>query len=159
MASNELVKRDEMECEKAIIVFNTQHEREEIIEEFDKMNFSIKGPYFGVGSEKITIKIAPEPKEIIWQNVNVPQETKIFLYIGAWILSILVLAFVTVAVYFIYDYKATNLADAIAEYQLHPDEQRYKDRYGRAISIVYFALIFIILFNKLVMSTLYHKLT
>lgn len=123
------------------------------------MNFSIKGPYFGVGSENITIKIAPEPKQIIWKNVNVPQETKVFLYILAWILSIFVLAVVTVAVYFIYEYKASNLIEATTEYHNHPDESKYINRYRRAILIVYGAIMFIILFNKLVMSTLYHKLT
>lgn len=73
------------------------------------MDFSTKGPYFGVGSEKISIKVAPEPKEICWENVNVPHKTKVLLYIVAWGLSILVLGVVTLAVYFIYEYKAQNL--------------------------------------------------
>lgn len=88
-----------------------------------------------------------------------PQETKVFLYILAWILSIFVLAVVTVAVYFIYEYKASNLIEATTEYHNHPDESKYINRYRRAILIVYGAIMFIILFNKLVMSTLYHKLT
>ena len=53
--------------------------------------------------------IEEQKSDTIWDNVNVPNEQKIFLYILAWILSFFLLALVTLGAYYIYDYKATNL--------------------------------------------------
>ena len=89
-----------MVCEKVIMVFNTDDEKDKILKEFSEINPSVIGPYFGPGSENIKIKEAPEPKEILWNNINVPQSKKIMLRILGWGLSLLVLVIVTIAFYF-----------------------------------------------------------
>ena len=66
-------EKDEMRCEKVILIFNTDEEKTAVIEEFSALDYAKKGPYFGVGSENITMKEAPEPKEILWENINVPR--------------------------------------------------------------------------------------
>ena len=62
-----------MTSEKVILIFNSDEEKTEVIEEFVKIDYARKGPYFGVDSENITMKEAPEPKEILWENINVPR--------------------------------------------------------------------------------------
>jgi hypothetical protein len=46
-----------------------------------------------------------------------------------------------------------------ANYHAHPEIPEYKTKYLRSVFITYFALLFIIIFNKLGMATLFHKFT
>ena len=82
-------------------MFNTDDEKDEILKEFDEINPAVIGPYFGLGSEEISIKEAPEPKEILWKNVNVSKRRKIALRILGWGLSLALLVVATVVFYFI----------------------------------------------------------
>lgn len=51
-----LADTDQMVCEKVIMVFNTDDEKDKILKEFSEINPSVIGPYFGPGSENIKIK-------------------------------------------------------------------------------------------------------
>lgn len=54
--------KDQLLCQKAIVIFNTDEQKSEVIEQFVDMDVGKRGPYFGVGSEKIILKEAPEPR-------------------------------------------------------------------------------------------------
>ena len=58
----EAADSDTLMTEKVILVFNTDDEKDEILKEYDEIPPSVIGPYFGLGSEEIAIKEAPEPK-------------------------------------------------------------------------------------------------
>ena len=105
------------------------------------------------------MKEAPEPKEIIWENMNMKGKNKVFNYILGWFLSILLLAVVTVIFYFIMEQKALNLITAIEHIEHHPDDAQYQEDLRGAIALVYIMLILIVLFNKLLMVVLFHIFT
>ena len=107
----------------------------------------------------IKVKEAPEPKEILWRNVNVSRKKKLLLYLLGWGMSLLVLIIATIVFYFILVQKAQNLIDTLYEYQKHHEEQKYREDYKAAIGSVYIMLFVVVLFNKLVMVVLFHKFT
>ncbi len=55
--------------------------------------------FFGKEGEHIEIDEAPEPKEIIWENINFPQEKRIIRLVIGWVLTALFIAAVTAVFY------------------------------------------------------------
>lgn len=51
--------------------------------------------FFGREGEHIEIDEAPEPKEIIWENINFPQEKRVIRLVIGWVLTALFIAAVT----------------------------------------------------------------
>lgn len=146
-----------MECEKVILVFNTDQIKSQVLDMFDQIQDSIKGQFFGIGAEDITIKEAPEPKEILWKNVNVDKDKKFALYLTSWGLSTLLLLIITIIFYFVLEQKTLNLLRATEQLAINHSE--YQDVYNGAVALVFIMLLFIIIFNKLIMSTLFYKFT
>lgn len=56
------ILHDEMVCLRAILIFNTDEEKEEIIAEFEKIPEEKVEEYFGEVEESITVKESPGPK-------------------------------------------------------------------------------------------------
>lgn len=54
--SKSLVRDDEMICERIILVFNTEDEKDKILEEFSSMSKENVAKYFGHGSEHLKIQ-------------------------------------------------------------------------------------------------------
>ena len=105
------------------------------------------------------IKEAPEPKEILWNNINVSKKKKIALRLLGWGLSLLSLVIVTIIFYFILVEKAYNLIDKYEYYKAHKDDSTAKSEFNAAIFSVYAMLFVVIFFNKLLMVVLFHKFT
>ena len=57
------------------------------------------------------------------------------------------------------EYKALNLVHATEQLVDHPGEEKYQTLYKGAVALTYIMLFIIVLFNKLIMSTVFHKLT
>jgi hypothetical protein len=62
--------------------------------------------YFGVEGLNIKIERAPEPKEIIWENINYPNGVRIARLAFGWLLTALLLGVVTAIFYFIFTAKS-----------------------------------------------------
>lgn len=105
------------------------------------------------------MKEAPEPREILWDNINVSNSNKILYKLVGWGLSILLLLLVTLIFYFIMEKKALALIEAIEGLHKHPHDKKYESKLNQAIALGYIMLILIVLFNKLIMSVLFHKFT
>jgi hypothetical protein len=56
------ILHDELVCLRAILIFNTDEEKEEIIAEFKKIPEEKIEEYFGEVEESITVKESPDPK-------------------------------------------------------------------------------------------------
>ena len=90
-----------MECEKMILIFDTDEEKEEIISEFKEIKHGQYWKYFGENASSIYLEEAPEPKEILWENINYPRKRRYARIFVGWLLSVLFVASVTVIFYFI----------------------------------------------------------
>lgn len=55
--------------------------------------------------------------------------------------------------------KALTLLEAIEGLHEHPHEEKYQSKLNQAIALGYIMLILVVLFNKLLMVTLFHKFT
>lgn len=62
--------------------------------------------HFGVEGLGVTVQRAPEPKEIIWKNINYPNAVRAVRLAVGWILTCLLLGVITAIFYFIIHAKA-----------------------------------------------------
>ena len=83
------------------------------MEEFEKLNPDVLIHHFGQGGENISLDEAAEPKEIIWENMNLPKPKRTRRKLIGWGLSLLVLVIVTVIFYFILRAKTELVVSAI----------------------------------------------
>lgn len=49
--------------------------------------------------------------------------------------------------------------DAIAEYEKNPNQHAYEVQYNGAVALVYILLILVMVFNKIIMASLFYKFT
>ena len=99
---------------------------------------------FGAGGERVEMTIAPNPKEIIWNNIDVTNERRVSLKTLGWILSILVLTVVTVIYYFM---RVSTVRDLM----------KNKDHSQVSVIAIKLPYILVVLFNKLLMSAMFKK--
>jgi hypothetical protein len=90
------------------------------------------------------VQRAPEPKEIIWKNINYPKTVRALRLAVGWLLTGLLLGVVTVIFYFIFHAKS---------------EAVEKMGSGAATLVTILTMVAITLFNKFVISTLLHHIT
>lgn len=69
--------------------------------------------FFGKDGELVEVDEAPEPKEIIWENINFPQEKRIIRLIIGWALTALFIAAVTGVFYGILTAKGHAVEEAL----------------------------------------------
>jgi hypothetical protein len=60
---------------------------------------------------------APEPREIIWENVSLTQKTRVYLTATGWFLSIMVLIVLTVVFAFISKEKSILVEEEMGKYR------------------------------------------
>lgn len=60
-------------------------------------------------ADELNVKQAPDPKEIIWENLNYPKNERWLKVLIGWLLSFLVLGGITGIVYALIRAKGTRL--------------------------------------------------
>lgn len=91
----EKINRDTISANNAIIIFEKETQKEYFLESIDEYNEKGKlGKYFNNPAEPITIEEAPEPREIIYENLQYSGHAVKNICIG-WGLSILFLLAIT----------------------------------------------------------------
>mgnify|MGYP006869349610 CR=1 FL=1 len=76
-----------------------------------------------------------------------------------WVLSIIFTAIITIGFYFLLVLKTKNLLAAISEENSDSDPSTAAANYRTAVFLVFFDIILIVLFNKLVMGAVLHYFT
>ena len=76
-----------------------------------------------------------------------------------WSLSLVCLALVTIAFFFILSSKAEHLLHALETLEKKPDDKDALIELDGAIALVFILLFLVVLFNKLLMVVLFHKFT
>lgn len=64
-------------------------------------------------ADEVTLKTAPNPKEIIWENFTSPKNQRWYKILLGWALSILFLGSVTVIFYFLNSAKGQRLDQSV----------------------------------------------
>lgn len=85
-------------------------------------------------TDSVTLDEAPDPREIIWDNINYPKYKRLLRVILGWALSIVFVAIILVPFYFLVDYKASS----------------------HTLGMLIAALVIIQIFNKYVMKVFLH---
>lgn len=114
--------------------------------------------YFGNPEEPIIIEEAPEPREIIYENLQYARGRIKNILLG-WGLSLLFLLCITVVFYLLQLVKTNNLVEAIEEEEKNPDSSDAKTRKVVATIIAWATLLGIVFFNKFVMGNVLHYFT
>ena len=102
---NHDLKSDKLLSEKAIIVLSSEPEKEKLLESFEDMDKATLIKYFGDQGANINIQEAPEPKEIIWENMLYSSSKRFGRIMLGWGLSIAFIAVITLLFYFILKWK------------------------------------------------------
>ena len=100
---------------------------------------------------------AAEPKEIIWENMNLSKSQRVKKKLLGWGLSLLVIIVITVIFYFVIEQKTILFIHTLDNY--HEDPAHNQAKLNGAVALVYITLFLVILFNKLGMSVLFHIFT
>ena len=121
------------------------------------MNNVNKIEHFGVWGKNITMKTAPEPKEILWKNMfkSNPRFHLLRLLFG-WFWTLVILTIVTIIFFFVLRQKGQYMKDAYKNYSKN-DSIEYSAALTGAIVVVYVMLFLVILFNKIVLVESLHK--
>lgn len=106
---DDMFQKDTLYAEKAIVIVNTVQQKIDILAKFKGMPKRNLQKYFSWMGDEVQIKQAPDPKEIIWENVNFPKNERWFKVLIGWILSGLVLGGITTVVYFLISAKGQML--------------------------------------------------
>ena len=90
------------------MILSSEPEKEKFLEAFE--NFKVENPgklieFFGMQGAEVEVREAPEPREIIWENINYPSSKRFGRILLGWTLSALFIAFITVIFYFILKWK------------------------------------------------------
>lgn len=96
-----LIAEDNVICEKAIIVLNSEEIRNELLEEFEKLEQYKLIEYFGVEGVNMEVAVAPEPREIIWENINYGNKRRVLRLILGWTMTLAAIGIVTAIFFFI----------------------------------------------------------
>lgn len=116
------------------------------------------GKHFNNPEEPLTIEEAPEPREIIYENLQYSHGRMKNILIG-WGLSLLFLVVITIVFYFLQLIKTNNLVEAIEEKEENPDSHEAVTRKVIATIIAWATLLGIVFFNKFVMGHVLHYFT
>lgn len=155
----EQINRDTISANNAIIIFETETQKEYFLESIDEYNEKGKlGKYFNNPAEPIFIEEAPEPREIIYENLQYSSHIVKNICIG-WGLSILFLLAITGVFYVIQLIKSSNLDSAIEEEEENPNSAAAVTHYTIATVIAWVTLLGIVFFNKFVMGNVLHVFT
>jgi hypothetical protein len=143
---------------EAFIVMNTEEQKEKAMEFLNGLSVDqIQKQYPSyTGQPKLNAKEANEPKEIIWENIHSTKtERYVSIFLG-WLVTIIFMAAVTVAFYFLIDFKGKLIEEAHAHYTEDPI---YQEEYTKGIALGYIIVILINLINKFAFSPLFHVIT
>lgn len=132
-----------LNCDKAIVCFQTEDEMSYVEETFEKVTAEQLKKHFGPHGEDVTITRAPQPQEINWENINISETIIIRRAILSWVIFVIVLGVLTTAVYFLFSFKSHQILTASET---------------GAKAIVFTSLLAIIFFNKFVLSYIIHHL-
>lgn len=155
----EQINKDNISANNAIIVFETEIQKEFFLESIDEYNEKGKlGKYFNNPVEPIVIEEAPEPREIIYENLQYSNHSVKNILIG-WGLSLLFLAAITGVFYVIQLIKTSNLDSAIEEEEENPNSSAAATHKTIATIIAWVTLLGIVFFNKFVMGNVLHYFT
>lgn len=117
----EKINNDSIPATNAIIIFETEPQKEHFLDNMDKYQEEGKlGGNFGNPQEPIIIEEAPEPREIIYENLQYAHSRTKNILVG-WGLSLLFLAAITVVFYLLQLVKTNNLVEAIEEEEENPN--------------------------------------
>lgn len=112
--------------------------------------------YFDNPAEPLVIVEAPEPREIIYENLPYQHDKGKNLLIG-WGLSLIFLVIITIVFYFLQLIKTNNLVSAIEQEEENPEGASSKKLFATIIAWV--TLLAIVFFNKFVMGRVLHSFT
>ena len=96
---NEMFLNDTLYASKAIVILNTEQQKIDVLNAFQKMDKRRLEEYFVWMADELNVKQAPDPKEIIWENLNYPKNERWFKVLIGWLLSLIVLGAITGIVY------------------------------------------------------------
>lgn len=115
------INKDTISANNAIIIFETETQKEYFLSQVDEYTENGKiGKYFNNPAEPIIIEEAPEPREIIYENLQYSNHIVKNVCIG-WSLSMLFLLAITGVFYVIQLIKTNNLVTAIEEEEENPN--------------------------------------
>lgn len=152
------MKEEDVDCDKIIISFKEEHQREDVEEHFLETSLEQRQRHFGSKAGKVKISRAPEPYEINWENINMERSHQIQRIIISWILFVLMLGCLSVAFFFLLKYKSHEIELAVELGREHADPDEKASLENKARVIVFCSLILIILFNKFVLAYVIHHL-
>lgn len=100
---------------------------------------------------KVKALKAREPSEIIWGNIEKPKKERTLALIIGWILTIVFIAFITIAFFFMIKARSHFI-------ELAADAT---DQYDHALGVFmgYFTITMIVLINKFLLPSVCHLLT
>lgn len=154
-----MMHNDSIAATNAIIIFETEPQKTYFLEHMD--TYQEEGRFerhFGKLQEPIVIEEAPEPREIIYENLQYADVRVSKIMLG-WGLSLLFLAVTTVVFYVLQLIKTNNLVAAIEEEEENPDSSTAKTQKVIATIIAWATLLGIVFFNKFVMGNVLHYFT
>ncbi len=154
-----LIAEDNVTCEKAIIVLNSEEIRNELLEEFEKVEEYKLIEYFGVEGVNIEMAVAPEPKEIIWENINYGNKRRVLRLILGWTMTIASIAVITGIFYVILHAKGEAVEHALKEMQMTDDQHHIDQLNMTNLAATLLTMIAITFFNKFVFSFILHLFT
>jgi hypothetical protein len=153
------INHDTIPASDAIVIFQTEPQKECFLEQIDNyQEQGIVGRYFGNPEEPVVFEEAPEPREIIYENLQESPNRVKNVAIG-WGLSLLFLAAITVVFYLLQLAKTNLLVSAIEEEEENPGSSTAGTHKTIATIIAWATLLGIVLFNKFVMGNVLHIFT
>jgi fumarate reductase subunit D len=140
----EMVRQDTAICDKAIVLLSSERQKNSLIAEVAKVEDYVLLEHFGVEGLEVTVQRAPEPKEIIWENINYPNAVRMVRLWFGWVLTVLLLGVVTAIFYFLFHAKSQAVDSMGSE---------------MAAGITILVMVLITFFNKFCISYLLHHIT
>lgn len=153
----QLLERDEVVCEKAIIVLQSETMKNQLLQHLKTDHRQRLQQWLGAGAQGVVAQSAPDPKEIIWENINLSRRRQALRGVLGWSLTAVACVVVTGAFYGVLYVKGSEVEKALAEVGSDPEEADALYRQTLAISI--FSMVAVILFNKFIFSSLLHWFT
>jgi hypothetical protein len=153
------IQSDEVLCEKAIVVVSSELECREIVKRANALTPADWQRHFGEKATDIKVNRAPEPKEIMWENINYPNEKRVIRLVVGWVLTVALIVVVTGIFYGILEAKGNAVDQELQEIATHPDSPEVESLQQKSLAVTLLTMLLIIFFNKFCISYILHVFT
>lgn len=139
---------DRLPFDTCIVIFHSERNKIDFQEKFREVGQVHTESIFGVENNSILMEQAPEPREIIWENIKYESTRKYSILLG-WTLSILFLIVIWIVYFYLQELKSKFIESSMHS-NADPDKA-YADEV-KAIVVALLTFFGVIMFNKFVMG-------